>query len=672
MEDILNIKSDNSIDYYKNICQECGLPLEINKFEKRGQNTDTEKIIIKLSCRNLEHNEIIDIEFEEYNNIIKNGFDKTCKCTSCGNNNNILPYYCYSCKKIICFNCFNNNIHPKEHYRKIKSYNKLENFCLLHEEMKIDYFCKICRKKLCQKCVEYNDCEHNKDKNISKIDELISNNKYNLINISNEQKYLFKKLNILNNKITFNEFLMNNYDNYFYLVNKNSSFINGESQISNMNSYLSKNISNIISSISNNSQEISNINIIYYDSNVKMEYNEDIIKNYEIFGKETNGTIILCDDLNNFKLLIQYLSNNNSKSKFFLIVNGSSSKEAIDFIKKKNYISLIIRAYIFTIDSNKYLEVKNNNFDFVKNIYTIPDEIIKDIKDDFKNLNVYNEKYYINSIIDIDSYKNKYFNLHKELSEFYGNELEDDFNSNFNSIQKFIKNSEFPKKMKKNLISCFYIFSELPKKNYGKIISCYLRNNYFSKILNLILNKKDFQLYKNIKYFAGNLMHSIVQYGKKMEKGVNKPETFYMGIQLNIVDLMEFLKNIKKIITFPYFLSVTTNENMAKTYSYRNIPIDDRKNKDFYSVIMTINYSYQEDYEPCVFDLKDLSQIPIEEEHVLLPFTFMELNEIKIYSNNYNANIKLNIIGKKEILEYKIQNNNSIEYDNINKIMVAN
>ena len=547
---------------------------------------------------------------------------------------------------------------------------------------------------MCRICV-LNDDEHKKIDNIFAIKDIFANNKDFNNKIKNENQKLLNKKQVLENRINFNEFLLKEYDNYFYLFEdpslnyknqndiknniNNSMYIIDSNIFKNINNNsIPNNINNSISrssSISNiNNEEINNTNIIYMEGYLKNDKNSSNIKDGQTFQNETNGTVILCDDLNNLKLLLKYLSKNNSKSKFFLIVNGGSSKETIDFIKNNNYNTLFINAFIYTTNRNKYLDILNNNSDLVKDIYTHSKYIVEYINQNSKNLNINNEKYYINPIININSYKNnnkyKYFNLHQELSKYYGNEFENVFNDNFQLICNFIRNGDFQKNIKDNLIKSFNIFSELPKQNYEKIITCYLNDTNFSRILNLILDKKDLSLYKNIGYFAGNLMHSIVQYGKKWKKGINKQKIFYLGMRLNIIQLMEFLKNKYSKITFPYFLSLTSNKNFAEDISSRNVPFINRKNKDLYSVIMTINYNYQEGYEPSIFELKDLSNFPDEEEHILLPFTFMKLNNVKIDSNNYNADFELTIIGKKEILEYKIKENMIIEYDKLNKIMV--
>ena len=175
--------------------------------------------------------------------------------------------------------------------------------------------------------------------------------------------------------------------------------------------------------------------------------------------------------------------------------------------------------------------------------------------------------------------------------------------------------------------------------------------------------KKNLDDYKKIGYFAGNLMHSLVQYGKKNQKGINKGKKFYKGMQLNIIEVLEFLKNRNNLITFPYFFSMTDKNKYAVISSKRNLSENERKAKEIYSVIMTIDYLYDKGFEPSVFDLKDLAPYPDEEDYILLPFTFLDLIKINIDSNKFIADIELHIIGKKSILENKVKESKPLYFD---------
>ena len=417
--------------------------------------------------------------------------------------------------------------------------------------------------------------------------------------------------------------------------------------------------------------EANTINVIYLDDNLKHEY-KGIIKDCYVIQKRTNCSLILLNDINNLTLLFEHLLKNNTKSKFIFIVNGGMAEQSVSFIKSKNdYRSLFIGACIYTMNYQKNSKIKENNSDFIYDICTNSDSVIEFIQKTAENSNIENQKYYINSIISLYTYKDDYFKLHKELSNFYGDESERVFNFNYELIKTSLS-KELKDPKKEQLLSCFQTFKEILKKNYEEIIVCYLKDNNFSEYLNSILKTKNIDNYKKISYFVGNLMHSLVEYGEKRNKAVNYAMTFYKGEQLNIVDLMEFLKNRKNIITFQYFLSVSSNKQSAEMLSKRKMEVQERKEKQFYSVILKFDYLYDDGYIPSVIDLREIQPYPDDENYMLLPFTFSHLKKITIDSNNYLADIELDIIGKNEILESQIKNDDKkvLEYDEKNHIMI--
>ena len=118
-------------------------------------------------------------------------------------------------------------------------------------------------------------------------------------------------------------------------------------------------------------------------------------------------------------------------------------------------------------------------------------------------------------------------------------------------------------------------------------------------------------------------------------------------MQLNIIELLEFLKNFLYYkVTFPNFLSMTTKKDLAELTSKRNIALNERNEQDLFSVIFTIKCIH--DNNPCIIEVKDLSEYPEEEEYILLPFSFFLISKINIDTKNYKADIELEIINVEE------------------------
>ena len=686
-------------DLNKNVCKECGLPLKVYSFEKH-KNDHGEQIIIKLFCQNLDHKKINELNFEEYNYFVQECLDKLCQCTLClkllWNTTETPPYYCYTCKKIICPQCLKDK-HEKDHKDCFK-FEDLQNKCLIHSDSKneIQFYCIVCKKGLCTNCA-FEDFDHIKKHDIKKIDELKNQKIYKdtILNIQKEQDYkrryldiLQKKIENLKNQLEFQNFLLNQKNNYFHLFfdeknninlkanpininnNDNNKYpLNNKNDINNQinNSINNINVNNVDNNIDNNKKNIP-INIIYHDENMKFQ-GLDIVLDCQKIQQEIKASLILTNDLLNLDILINYLIKINSKSKFFLIINGSSADNTLNFIKKKKYSHLFIKGCIYTASLDKYSKIQKKHSDIIERICIDCFSIINFIKSNAEKYKEHNEKLKIDLIMNWYSYKKEYFYLHRELSTFYGEESENVFTLNFSAFLNFIKSGDFSNEEKESLLNCCGIFSELNKKNYEKIIIQYLKDNNFSKIFNSLLNSKDIATYKKISYFAGNFMHCLVEYGKKAKKGINSEQIFYKGMQLPIINVLEFLKNRNLKITFPYFFSMVTNKDLVGFFSKRNIPDKERKEKGFYSVILTISYLHDDGFEPCVIDLTKLAQYPDEEEYILLPFTFLKLKNIIIDSNKLIADIELEIVGKKEILEYKLKDKKELQFDDKANIM---
>ena len=685
------------------ICQECGLPLKLYSFEKINPETDSEEIKIKLYCQNIKHKKIHDIDFEKFQEVINENLDEICKCVLCNKilqNPSDIPYYCYTCMKIICSDCLDKK-HEKEH-QKVFKYKELKNKCLIHfkDRNEINFYCVTCKINMCANCI-MDDLKHYKNHGVEDIQKIKEMDKKSdiILDINREQfinrskkKSLMEKLKKLDAKINFNDYILklgnsncfhlfaesNNYNNYE--INKtvvNKPKINLEMKKKNK----SQNINMIDDKIDNNEEKKvenkkdnvvvnkdSSINVIYHDENIKFD-GMDIINDCNHLQKETNGSIILCNDVVNLEIILNNCLKNNIKSKFVLIINGSSAENVIHFIKKNNYTSLFIGASIYTAKLNKYSKIKDKYPDFIQKICIDCQSLAIFIKECFEKIKVENEKFYIDTLINSIKYKECYFALHKELSKFYGDETKEAFSLNYQIIEDYIKNENYPNEVKNDLLKSFSTFSELSNKNYERILISYIKSDNFSQVLNSLLKAKDLLIYKKIGYFAGNLMHSLVEYGSKNKKGINKGAVFYKGVQLPIIDLLEFLKNRGLRITFTKFITLTNRKEFAQIMSKRNLSDKERKKKELYSVIMKIDYLYDDGYEPCVFDLKELAQYPDEEEYILLPFTFLILKKIAIDSNQFTADMELSIIGKKEILENKIKESHNIYFDKENNIM---
>ena len=414
-----------------------------------------------------------------------------------------------------------------------------------------------------------------------------------------------------------------------------------------------------------------NINIIYHDENLKYE-NREIYHDCRRFERKTNGTVILTYNWINLELILKTIKNKNAECKFILIINGSSAENIITLLNKNaNYISLFLKICIYTKNPKLYENIKKKKPEFYEVIYD-GKEIIEIIKNTFNNYKGKSQKFYNNILINFDSYKDKDKILHKYISNNFGKISKDKTKAFLLNINDIInKNNEFRNEIRKEDIKWFEeILNSINNKEYEKAISCYLKDMSLSEILNKLLMKKDNIIFEKIGYFVSNLMYSFVQYGEKRGRGVTYAQTFFKGKLLNILTILEFLKNKETLITFPYFFDFTDNKEFAELTAKRYYYKGKNKNNELYSVMMKFDYLHDDGYEPSIFQLKYLMQYPEEEDYILLPFTFLKVTNVKIDSSKFIADIDFSIVGKLDILENEIRNGKNLEYDPENHLMV--
>ena len=163
------------------------------------------------------------------------------------------------------------------------------------------------------------------------------------------------------------------------------------------------------------------------------------------------------------------------------------------------------------------------------------------------------------------------------------------------------------------------------------------------------------------------------------KKGLKESSTLYRGLKMSYINLSFYERNINKIITFPSFTSCSNLQEKAFIFSGKNndykdhyLSLEDRKKGQIFSVMITIDYKYQEGWEPSAFKIYNLSVHPHEKEIIFLPFSFFKIKNFGIDFEKYEANIELENIGKKTVLEKEIQKDKIIIYNEKENIMEEN
>ena len=395
------------------------------------------------------------------------------------------------------------------------------------------------------------------------------------------------------------------------------------------------------------------INILYYNEEPKHQVS--INKEIKAFEKSTSGAFIFCNNLDSFKLImkeISYQISFDKRRKFYLIVTGRACDKIMSFLIKEKFEKCFQYICIFChkIDKYKYLKDKYKKYNIV--------DIFKETRDVInKFLNIYNEKeirpFKMTKLITFEDYKEKYFDRHIKISDFYGDLTVESYKKNLEEINKLInednKNNNLIKE-KKIVLESFQTFNideDLDNLN-KKIIKEYSSHTFFGD-LNRWLRELNKNTFEEVAYFTSRLMYSLNQYGKDESKYYKEDgQILYRGIELDYSSLLEYERAKDKIILFTAFTSMSESEKVAKNiFGFFEV-----EEKEKFSVIFYVTNLYKNNsWIPTGINIQEIAKLQSEKEIIYQPFSFYYVKDAKINIKEKIAEIYLETVGKKEIFE---------------------
>ena len=127
-------------------------------------------------------------------------------------------------------------------------------------------------------------------------------------------------------------------------------------------------------------------------------------------------------------------------------------------------------------------------------------------------------------------------------------------------------------------------------------------------------------------------------------------------------NLILYEKSKGKIILIPAFSSCSQLYNIAEYFTRENT-------KSKFSVMFNIKVNHKENWLSNGINIQKISEFKSEREIIIQAFSFFYVRNVQIDVNKRTAEIYLESIGRKEILEKKIKNGKDIEYHEIENIM---
>ena len=431
-------------------------------------------------------------------------------------------------------------------------------------------------------------------------------------------------------------------------------------------------IMNIPNGSTNEGEEVFN-NIIYYDEN--KDFRENVHKDSDFFERITPGAFILCSDMESLELIKDEVVKQYKREKktiFNLITTGKTCDKIMEYLNKnKDLKNCIANACVFCWNLGTWSKLLNKYNNILRGVYNIQTQVAEFIKK-YSSKDI--KPFPLTKLITLADYNNKYKDRHKKISEFYGNMSVEDYKKHLEEMKKLIKTEAEKNALKKQqnvLLGGFMTFeikNDLALLN-KLIIKEYTKETFYGDLNRWLMNSK-MNSYDTIAYFTSRLMYSLNNYGKENKMYYDKDNTtLRRGIKIPYSCLLPYIRAVGKVILLSSFTSTSENEITARNFSGRDDAEKQYKKNNIFSVIYIIHNNYKNNWVSNGINVQNESAYKSEKEILYQPFSFYLVKKVNIDIKNYIADIYLETVGKKEILEEKIKKGKSIEYNKSAQIM---
>ena len=299
-------------------------------------------------------------------------------------------------------------------------------------------------------------------------------------------------------------------------------------------------------------------NIIYYDENID-KYIKSIHNDSDLFERKTPGNFILCTNILSLDFVMKEIRKKNmkydSRIVFNLIVTGSKCEKVMDFLIEKKYEQFFKNVCIYCMKIEKYINL-TKKYNKIKGVYNTQKQIIKFIESVLSNET---KEFPFTKIITYYDYKNKYYERHEKISEFYGNLTLETYNKAKKELNTFInEKKENELQIKKEILKDSFKTFDLSKdlEILDKLVIKEYTKNTFYGDLNNWLRILDNDIYEKIAYYTSRLMYSLNNYGFKSNNFYKEEKILYKGTKINYINILSYERLKGKIIILSSFTSI--------------------------------------------------------------------------------------------------------------------
>jgi hypothetical protein len=272
----------------------------------------------------------------------------------------------------------------------------------------------------------------------------------------------------------------------------------------------------------------------------------------------------------------------------------------------------------------------------------------------------------LTKLITFNDYLKIYQKRHFKISTFYGNLKPESYKKYIEEMRSLIEQKSESNELIKNknaIVEGFLTFDleKDVKALDALIIREYTKNSFHGDLNKMIMNNMKF--YETVAYFTARLMYSLNKYGQENKMYSIENREFYRGVKMPYTSLLPYIRAKGKIIILSAFTSTSEIINKAERFAGREKSNNLYKTKLKFSVLFYIKNYYKKNWVSSGINIQDISAVKSEKEHLFLPFSFYYLRDVQINTKNHTADIYLETIGKKEILEEEIKKGKVVEYN---------
>ena len=270
-----------------------------------------------------------------------------------------------------------------------------------------------------------------------------------------------------------------------------------------------------------------------------------------------------------------------------------------------------------------------------------------------------------NNIPAITNYDLGIKKMHLMVAYFYGDNSPDYFYKYSSRINEFIKQD---KELinKKDIIKEINLFNE--DYENSRLISELMLSDYYIFYCSLnkwLMNPNIYNNYylESIAYFTSRIMYCLDKYGSESNGFLKEERTLYRGLSLDY-NYLSFYENAKgKKIIIPAFSSCSELKTVAEKFAFF------KKDQALFSVLFIIKFVPKINWLSNGINVQKITKYREEKEIIIQAFSFFYVKDVKIDNNKSTAEIYLESIDRKEILEEKLKYGKDIEYNVQDNIM---